>query len=110
MKPLCDWQSFPVLGSASEVKTEEPDGWILPDQTLVAIFRDNRRSGLRPRDGRYVLVSNPNPKKRDPLTLSISADGFVFTKMLYLVGGRHIDYPYVIEHEDSLFIAFAGGK
>jgi hypothetical protein len=30
--------------------------------------------------------------------------------MLYLVGGRHIDYPHVLEHGDSLFIAFAGGK
>jgi hypothetical protein len=141
VKSLGDWQSFPVLGSASELKAEEPDWWILPDQTLAAVFRDNRRSGflyrafsqddgrtwstpqktnfpdatskisgLRLRDGRYVLISNPNPKKRDPLTLSISDDGFVFTKMLYLVGGRHIDYPHVIEHGDSLFIAFAGGK
>lgn len=136
-----DWQSFPVLGSASELKAEEPDWWILPDNTLAAVFRDNRRSGflfrsfstddgrtwstpvktnfpdatskisgLRLRDGRYVLVSNPNPKRRDPLTLSISDDGIIFTKMLYLVGGRHIDYPLVIEHEGSLFIAFAGGK
>ena len=141
VKSLNDWQSFPVLGSASELKAEEPDWWILPDQTLAAVFRDNRRSGflyrafskddgrtwstlqktnfpdatskisgLRLRDGRYVLISNPNPKKRDPLTLSISEDGLVFTKMLYLVGGRHIDYPHVIEHGDSLFIAFAGGK
>ena len=67
-------------------------------------------SGLRLSDGRYVLVSNPNPKRRDPLTLAISPDGLVFTKMLYLVGGRHVDYPHVIEHENSLFIAFAGGK
>lgn len=141
VKSLGDWQSFPVLGSASELKAEEPDWWILPDNTLAAVFRDNRRSGflyrafstddgrtwskpvktnfpdatskisgLRLLDGRYVLVSNPNPKKRDPLTLSISDDGLVFTKMLYLVGGRHIDYPHVIEHEGSLFIAFAGGK
>jgi hypothetical protein len=141
VKSLGDWQSFPVLGSASELKAEEPDWWILPDNTLAAVFRDNRRSGflyrafstddgrtwskpvktnfpdatskisgLRLRDGRYVLVSNPNPKKRDPLTLSISNDGLIFTKMLYLVGGRHIDYPHVIEHEGSLFIAFAGGK
>jgi hypothetical protein len=29
--------------------------------------------------------------------------------MLYLVGGRWVDYPHVIEHGDSLFIAFAGG-
>lgn len=141
VKSLSDWQSFPVLGSASELKAEEPDWWILPDQTLAAVFRDNRRSGflyralskddgrtwstpaktnfpdatskisgLRLRDGRYVLISNPNPKKRDPLTLSISEDGLVFTKMLYLVGDRHIDYPHIIEHGDSLFIAFAGGK
>ena len=141
VKALRDWQSFPVLGSASELKAEEPDWWILPDQTLAAVLRDNRRSGflyrafskddgrtwstpqktnfpdatskisgLRLRDGRYVLISNPNPKKRDPLTLSISNDGLIFTKMLYLVGGRHVDYPHVIEHGDSLFIAFAGGK
>ena len=141
VKSLGDWQSFPVLGSASELKAEEPDWWILPDQTLAAVFRDNRRSGflyrafstddgrtwstpvktnfpdatskisgLRLRDGRYVLISNPNPKKRDPLTLSISDDGLVFTKMLCLVGGRHIDYPHVIQHGDSFFIAFAGGK
>lgn len=141
VKSLDDWQSFPVLGSASELKAEEPDWWILPDDRLAAVFRDNRRggflyrslsaddgrtwttpvktnfpdatskvSGLRLRDGRYVLVSNPNPKKRDPLTLSISEDGLVFTKMLYLVGERHIDYPHVIEQDGSLFIAFAGGK
>lgn len=141
VKSLSDWQSFPVLGSASELKAEEPDWWILPGNTLTAVFRDNRRSGflyrafstddgrtwstpqktnfpdatskisgLRLRDGRYVLISNPNPKKRDPLTLSISDDGLIFTKMLYLVGGRHIDYPHVIEHGDSLFIAFASGK
>jgi hypothetical protein len=141
VKSLSDWQSYPVLGSAAELKAEEPDWWILPDNTLAAVFRDNRRSGflyraistndgrtwstpvktnfpdatskisgLRLRDGRHVLVSNPNPKKRDPLTLSISDDGLVFTQMLYLVGGRHIDYPHVIEHGDSLYIAFAGGK
>lgn len=141
VKSLGDWQSVPVLGTASELKAEEPDWWILPDNNLAAVFRDNRRSGflyrafstddgrtwskpvktnfpdatskisgLRLSDGRYVLVSNPNPKKRDPLTLSISPDGLVFTKMLYLVGDRHIDYPHVIEHEGSLFIAFAGGK
>ena len=34
----------------------------------------------------------------------------VFTKMVYLVGGRWIDYPHIIEHDGHLFIAFAGGK
>lgn len=141
VKALDQWESFPVFGTASELKAEEPDWWILPDQSLSAVFRDNRGSGnlyrafstddgrtwsapvktnfpdatskisgLRLSDGRYVLVSNPKPKKRDPMTLSVSNDGLVFTKMLYLVGGRHIDYPHVIEHDGSLFIAFAGGK
>jgi len=61
-------------------------------------------------DGRYVLVSNPHPDRRDPLALSISRDGLVFTAMGYLVGGRHVDYPHVMEHAGSLFVAFAGAK
>jgi predicted neuraminidase len=135
------WDSFPVLGSSSELAAEEPYWWVLPDGNLTALFRDNRRSGylyrsfstdngrtwskpiqtnfpdarskfngLRLSDGRYVLVSNPNPKRRDPLALSISDDGLVFTRMGYLVGGRHVDYPHVIEHDGHLWIAFAGGK
>jgi hypothetical protein len=45
-------------------------------------------NGLRLSDGRYVLVSNPNPKKWDPMALSISDDGMVFNKMGYIVGGE----------------------
>jgi hypothetical protein len=67
-------------------------------------------SGLKLSDGRYVLVSNPKPKKRDPLTIAISDDGLVFTKMAYLVGGRLIDYPHIIEHDGYLYIAFGGAK
>jgi hypothetical protein len=135
------WRSFPVLGSSSELSAEEPLWWLLPDNNLMALFRDNRRSGylyrsfsidngstwskptrtnfpdatskingLRLRDGRYVLVSNANPKKRDPLVLSISDDGMVFHSMGYLFGGRRIDYPHVLEHGDHLLVAFSGGK
>ena len=67
-------------------------------------------SGLRLADGRYVLVSNPNPSTRDPLAIAISDEGLVFHTMAYLVGGRWVDYPHVIEHGGHLFIAFAGGK
>ncbi len=135
------WKSFPVLGSSSELTAEEPYWWVLPDNNLMALFRDNRKSGflyrafsidngstwnkpvrtnfpdatskfngLRLSDGRYVLVSNPNPQRRDPLAISISEDGMVFTKMLYLVGGRRVDYPHVIEHDGYLLVAFSGGK
>ncbi len=135
------WESFPVLGSSSELSAEEPFWWLLPDANLMALFRDNRKSGfiyrsfstdngrtwskpiktnfpdatskmngLRLSDGRYVLVSNANPRKRDPLVLSISDDGLVFNKMCYLVGGQRVDYPHVIEHNGFLLVAFSRGK
>lgn len=135
------WETYPVLGSASELSAEEPLWWVLPDDNLMALFRDNRKSGYLYRsfstddgrtwsrpvqtdfpdatsklhglplsDGRYVLVSNANPRQRDPLTLSISDDGMVFSRMGYLVGGRRVDYPHVIEHDGFLLVAFSGGK
>src|SRR5690606_16124804 len=138
---ISSWKSYPVLGSANELAAEEPYWWVLPDNNLVALFRDNKGSGYlfrsfstdngrtwstpvrtnfpdarskfsgtRLKDGRYVLVSNANPKKRDPLVLSISDDGIIFNKMYYLVGGRHVDYPHVMEHDGHIFVAFASGK
>ena len=135
------WDSFPVLDSSSELAAEEPLWWVLPDNRVLALFRDNRHSGylfrsfsvdagrtwstpvktnfpdatsklhgLRLRDGRYILVSNANPKKRDPLVLSVSHDGVTFTQMGYLIGGRHVDYPHVMEFDKHLLVAFAGGK
>lgn len=91
------------------ISTDSGRTWSRPVQTN---FPDatSKFSGLRLADGRYVLVSNPNPKQRDPLAISISDDGLVFHTMGYLVGGRWVDYPHVIEHDDHLFIAFAGGK
>lgn len=136
------WESVPVVfyGDKS-LKAEEPYWWVLPDNNLMALFRDNLKSGylfrsfstdngrswsppaktnfpdatskfngLQMSDGRFVLVSNANPKKRDPLVLSISDEGMVFNKMGYLTGGRHIDYPHVIEHEGHLLVAFAGWR
>ena len=60
--------------------------------------------------GYYVMVSNSNPRKRDPLTLAISQDGVVFTKLFWLIGGRHVDYPHIIEHDGHLLVAFSGAK
>lgn len=141
VKALDDWVSFPVLGSSGELKAEEPLWWELPDRHLMALFRDNHRSGflyrafsidngrtwtepvktnfpdatskihgLRLSDGRYVLVSNANPKRRDPLTIAVSDDGLVFTKLATLMGGRHVDYPHILEHAGQLYVAFAGQK
>jgi hypothetical protein len=141
LKGIDRWKSFPVLGSSSELSAEEPFWWILPDGNLMALFRDNRRSGylyrsfsidngqtwskpaktnfpdatskingLQLSDGRYLLVSNANPHQRDPLVISVSDDGMGFHTMGYLVGGRRVDYPHVIEHEGYLLVAFSGGK
>jgi hypothetical protein len=65
---------------------------------------------LRTSRGDYVLVSNSNPQRRDPLTLAVSQDGLVYEELFYLVGGRHVDYPHVIEHEGDLLISFSGAK
>lgn len=142
VEALNQWQSVPVVREGeSSLKAEEPIWWTLPDGNLMALFRDNARSGYifrsfstnsgrtwsapvktdfpdarskihgrRLSDGRYALVSNSHPQRRDPLTLALSDDGLVFNKLFYLVGGRHVDYPHMIEHEGNLYIAHSGGK
>jgi hypothetical protein len=60
--------------------------------------------------GYYVMVSNAHPQRRNPLTLAISEDGLVFDRLFHLVGGRLVDYPHIIEHDDHLLIAFSGAK
>jgi hypothetical protein len=79
---------------------------------VVTNFPDARSKffTLRTSQGYYVLVSNSNPSRRDPLTLAVSYDGLVFKHLFYLVGGRHIDYPHVIEQDGHLLIAFSGAK
>ncbi|MCX6228184.1 MAG: exo-alpha-sialidase [Bacteroidia bacterium] len=79
--------------------------WSHPVQTN---FPDatSKFHGIRLKDGRYVMVSNPNPKQRDPLVLSVSDDGQTFTKMGYLVGGGRVEYPHMIEHKGYILIAF----
>ena len=65
---------------------------------------------LRTSRGYYALVSNANPSGRDPMVLSISPDGLVYTHTFYLVGGRHVDYPHLIEQDGHLLISFSGAK
>lgn len=90
--------------------TDNGRSWSRPIKTN---FPDtaSKFHGIRLSDGRYVLVSNPRPERpRDPLVISISDDGMVFHKMAYLIGGRWVDYPHVMEHEGYLYVAFSGAK
>ncbi len=89
--------------------TDHGRTWGKPVRTDFPDAR-SKFNGLRLSNGRYMLVSNPDPLKRDPLAISISDDGMVFTKMGYLVGGRSVDYPHVMEHNGFLFVTFSGGK
>lgn len=83
--------------------------WSTP---VLTDFPDARSKlhAIRLKDGRYALVSNSNPAKRDPLTIALSDDGLVYTKLFYLVGGRAVDYPHMMEHEGYLYVAHSGGK
>ena len=89
--------------------TDGGHSWSSP---VTTDFPDARSKfhAIRLRDGRYALVSNSNPKKRDPLTLALSDDGLIYTKLFYVVGGRHVDYPHLLEHEGFLYIAHSGAK
>lgn len=91
------------------ISEDQGRSWIAPGRTN---FPDatSKLFGLRLSDGRYVLISNSNPRARDPLTIAISNDGLVFHQLARLVGGRHVDYPHAIEHNGHLLVAFAGGK
>ncbi len=44
------------------------------------------------------------------MAVAVSDDGLVYTRLFYLVGGRPVDYPHMIEHEGFLYIAHSGGK
>lgn len=89
--------------------TDDGRTWTPPVRTDFPDAR-SKLHGIRLQDGRYVLVSNANPKGRDPLTLALSNDGIVFDRMFYLVGGRPVDYPQVMEHNGYLYIAHSGAK
>lgn len=79
---------------------------------------------LRTLRGFYVIVSNTNPKGRNPLCLSTSDDGVTFTRMAQLPipvtpnGGAFdsghtsgsVQYPHAIEHDGNLLICYSRQK
>lgn len=78
---------------------------------------------LRLSNGSYALINNPDPKRRDPLAISFSRDGWVFEHPAALRknasprrnGGRtrssgSFQYPHAIEHGGSLWVAYSTNK
>ena len=71
-------------------------------------------NALRTSRGYYVLVSNPNPRGRRPLCLSVSGDGLIFTRMARLPipsqPGETVQYPHIIERDGYLLVVFSRNK
>ncbi|MBK9168895.1 MAG: exo-alpha-sialidase [Bryobacterales bacterium] len=74
-------------------------------------------------NGWFFLINNPNQKKRDPLAISFSRDGWVFEKPLAIrkgaperrfegraKGSGSLQYPHAIEHNGSLWAIYATNK
>ncbi len=109
--------------------TDEGKTWGMPVMTNFPNSTSKLYS-MRTSRGYRVLVSNANPKlARRELHLSVSEDGKVFTRMARLdipapertpnqekiwlkfrKGIASLQYPHVIEHEGSLYIAFSRFK
>ncbi len=160
---LDEWREHRVVDLA-EVKgfrPDEPIFWLMPDDSLNALFRDNGGSqrlfhatsqdlgktwstpaltnfpnstskifSIKTSRGYRVMISNANPKwGRRQLHLSVSEDGRHFTRMAQLdvpapsapsgfesiwkkfsQGIASLQYPHVIEHDGSLWIALSRCK
>jgi hypothetical protein len=105
------------------VSSDSGRTWTAPEKTN---FPDatSKFFCLRTSRGFYALVSNANPKDRNPLCLSTSDDGVTFTRMARLPvpvkpeGGAFdaahtsgsVQYPHVIENDGHLFICYSRKK
>lgn len=110
------------------VSSDNGRTWSAPEKTN---FPDatSKFFCLRTSRGFYVLISNANPKARNPLCLSTSDDGVTFTRMARLpipetepvaptasalpnsvIPLESFQYPHVIEHDAHLLIACSRRK
>jgi hypothetical protein len=74
-------------------------------------------------DGRFFLINNPNPKRRDPLAISFSTDGWTLHQLRAVRAGASprrfsgrqgvsgsFQYPHAIEHKGSLWVIYSTNK
>jgi len=74
-------------------------------------------------NGSYYLINNPDPKKRDPLAITFSPDGWTFGKPLAIrrdapgrrfegraKGSGSLQYPHAIEHNGFLWVIYSTNK
>ena len=80
------WTSFPMVGYGdAALAAEEPYWWLLPDNNLVALFRDNRRSGFL-----YRAFSTDNGRTWSRPTQTDFPDATSKFCGTYLPDGRYV--------------------
>lgn len=97
------------------LSTDHGRTWTVPEKTN---FPDatSKFFCLRTSAGYYVLISNANPARRNPLCLATSDDGVTFTRLARLpipegeAAKDTFQYPHVIEQDGHLLVAFSRRK
>jgi predicted neuraminidase len=94
----------------------EPVSTNYPDAT-------SKNFAARLSNGSYYLINNPDPKRRDPLAVTFSADGWAYDRPLALrknassqrvsvrksINGS-FQYPHAMEHDGSLWVIYSTNK
>ena len=102
--------------------TDQGRTWSAPVRTNYPDATSKNIAG-RLANGWYFLINNPNPKGRDPLAISFSRDGWVFSDPRALRKGapaqrfpgraksvRSFQYPHVLEKDGSLWVIYSTNK
>jgi hypothetical protein len=96
--------------------------WTAPVRTNYPDATSKNITG-RLSNGWYYLINNPDQKKRDPLGISFSRDGWTFSHPMALrkgaperryagksKGSGSFQYPHAIEHGGSLWVIYSTNK
>ena len=78
---------------------------------------------LKLSNGYYALINNPNQKRRNPLAISFSRDGWVFDRPMSLdknapprrydgkaKGSGALQYPHAMDHNGKLWVTYSLNK
>ncbi|HEY4356747.1 MAG TPA: exo-alpha-sialidase [Acidobacteriaceae bacterium] len=100
------------------LSTDHGSTWTKPVHTNYP-DATSKNFAMRLSNGEFVLLNNPNQKKRDPLAISVSQDGWTFEQPRALRAGQQMEdptktwtfqYPHAMEHNGSLWVAYSINK
>jgi len=100
------------------ISTDNGNTWTAPVRTDYP-DATSKNFASRLSNGNFFLINNPNQTARDPLAISVSKDGWVFTNPHALRASSQMpspstkwtfQYPHAIEHDGSLWVAYSVNK